>query len=146
MAGKKRLARDAAQVATSGEVKDLHREVRHVNILVADLTLECRLLKKHGRRWERRGIGYPASEKPEIIQLVEQSHLPVRQTLEKLSIPRPTFYRWHERYRIGGPKALEDRRPQPGRVWKRIPDELGTKSQRWRSTSQTCRRTRAHFN
>ena len=29
---------------------------------------------------------YPASEKLEIIRLVEQSHLPVRRTLEKLGI------------------------------------------------------------
>lgn len=35
---------------------------------------------------------YPASEKLEIIRLVEQSHLSVRQTLDKRSIPRPTFY------------------------------------------------------
>ena len=31
---------------------------------------------------------YPASEKLEIIRLVEQSHLPVRRTLEKLGISR----------------------------------------------------------
>src|SRR6188768_926695 len=37
---------------------------------------------------------YPASEKLEIIRLVEQSHLPVKRTLEKLGIPRATFYRW----------------------------------------------------
>jgi putative transposase len=35
---------------------------------------------------------YPASEKLEIIQLVEQSPLPVRRALEKLGIPRATFY------------------------------------------------------
>ena len=35
---------------------------------------------------------YPASEKLEIIRLVEQSHLPVKQTLAKLGIPRATFY------------------------------------------------------
>ena len=29
---------------------------------------------------------YPASEKLEIIRLVEQSHLPVRATLDKLGI------------------------------------------------------------
>ncbi len=29
---------------------------------------------------------YPASEKLEIIRLVEQSYLPVRQTIEKLGI------------------------------------------------------------
>lgn len=67
---------------------------------------------------------YPASEKLEIIQLVEQSHLPVLRTLEKLGIPRPTFYRWYDRYRAGGPEALEDRRPRPGRLWNRIPDEI----------------------
>jgi hypothetical protein len=31
---------------------------------------------------------YPASEKLEIIRLVEQSHLPVRRTLEKLDSAR----------------------------------------------------------
>jgi hypothetical protein len=37
---------------------------------------------------------YPASEKAEIIRLVEQSPLPVKRTLEKLGIPRATFYLW----------------------------------------------------
>ena len=36
---------------------------------------------------------YSASEKLEIIQLVEASALPVRRTLEKIGIPRATFYR-----------------------------------------------------
>ena len=45
-AGKKRLAGDSARAATSGEVKDLRREVRDMKVLVADLTLENRLLKK----------------------------------------------------------------------------------------------------
>ena len=30
---------------------------------------------------------YPASEKAEIIQLIEQSHLPAKRTLDKLGIP-----------------------------------------------------------
>ncbi len=34
---------------------------------------------------------YPASEKAEIIQFVEQSHLPAKRTLAKLGIPRATF-------------------------------------------------------
>ena len=34
---------------------------------------------------------YPASEKLEIIRLVEHSHLPVKQTLNKLGVPRTTF-------------------------------------------------------
>ena len=36
---------------------------------------------------------YPASEKLEIIRLVEESHLSARLTLAKLGIPRTTFYR-----------------------------------------------------
>jgi putative transposase len=67
---------------------------------------------------------YPASEKMEIIQLVEHSHLPVCRTLDKLGVPRPTFYRWYDRYQSGGPAALEDHRPQPDRVWNRIPDDI----------------------
>jgi transposase InsO family protein len=70
---------------------------------------------------------YPASEKLEIIRLVEQSHLPVRRTLEKLGIPRATFYRWVELYQTGGPEALEDRPSRPSRVWNRIPDEIRAK-------------------
>jgi len=37
---------------------------------------------------------YVASEKLEIIRLVEGSHLSTRQTLAKIGIPRTTFYRW----------------------------------------------------
>jgi putative transposase len=69
-------------------------------------------------------MGYPASEKLEIIRLVEQSALPVRRTLEKLGIPRSTFYRWYDRYQTGGPEALDDRHPTPDRVWNRIPDDV----------------------
>ena len=57
---------------------------------------------------------YPAAEKLEIIRLVEQSPLPVRYTLAKLGIPRPTFYRWYDRHSSGGPEALNDRSPRPG--------------------------------
>jgi putative transposase len=67
---------------------------------------------------------YAASEKAEIIQLVEQSHLPARHTLDKLGIPRATFYRWYDRYRNGGPEALADHRSRPDRVWNRIPGDV----------------------
>jgi putative transposase len=69
----------------------------------------------------------PAPEKLEIIRLVEQSPLPARHTLAKLGIARATFYRWYERYRSGGPEALNDRSPQPDRVWNRIPDGVRDK-------------------
>jgi putative transposase len=67
---------------------------------------------------------YPASEKLEIIRIVEQSHLPVTRTLDKLGIPKTTFYRWYDRYMALGEVGLEDRSPHPGRVWNRIPDDV----------------------
>jgi putative transposase len=67
---------------------------------------------------------YSASEKLEIIRLVEESTLPVRRTLEKIGIPHATFYRWYDLYHTGGPEALEDQQPKPDRVWNRIPDDV----------------------
>ena len=67
---------------------------------------------------------YPASEKLEIIRLVEQSHQPVKRTLEQIGVSRPTFYRWYDLYRRFGEAALEDRRGGSGRVWNRIPEDV----------------------
>lgn len=64
---------------------------------------------------------YPASEKLEIIRIVEQSHLPVRRILAQIGIPPTTFYRWYDRYVEHGPEGLEDRSSQPSKVWNRIP-------------------------
>ena len=67
---------------------------------------------------------YPASEKLEIIQLVERSRLPAKRLLAKLGVSRPTFYRWYDLHRRFGEAALADRRSGPGRVWNRIPDDV----------------------
>ena len=56
---------------------------------------------------------YPASEKLEIIRIVEQSPLPAKRTLDQLGIARRTFYRWYDRYLEGGPE-----------VWNRIAPEV----------------------
>ena len=45
-AGKKRLAGDIQRQATSGEVTNLKREARDLKEVVAEQTLELRLLKK----------------------------------------------------------------------------------------------------
>lgn len=45
-AGKKRLAGDTARAATSDEVQVLRREAKALKEVVADLTLENRVLKK----------------------------------------------------------------------------------------------------
>ena len=45
---------------------------------------------------------YSASERAEIIRLVEQSHLLAEAyDMDKLGIPRATFYRWCDRYGRG---------------------------------------------
>src|SRR3546814_1626942 len=80
--------------------------------------------KKHDSGWGRRRMRYPASEKLEIIRIVEQSHLPAKRTLDQLGIPRRTFYRWYDRYLEGGPEALEDRPSAPSRVWNRIGNDI----------------------
>ncbi len=67
---------------------------------------------------------YSASEKLEIIRLVEGSHLPVKRTLDELGVSRPTFYRWYDLYERFGEKELEDHRSGPRRAWNRIPDEV----------------------
>ena len=68
---------------------------------------------------------YPASEKLEIIRIVERSHLPAKQTLAKIGVSRPTFYRWYDLYRRFGEAGLEDRRAGPKRpAWNRIPDDV----------------------
>ena len=108
-AGKRRLAGDTARAATSrgqgsatgSQGAEGSRRRAGPGIAVAQ--------KKHDRGWGRRGMRYSASEKLEIIRLVEQSHLPAGRTLEKLGILRSTFYRWYDRYQAGGPEALEDR-------------------------------------
>jgi putative transposase len=70
---------------------------------------------------------YPAEEKLEIIRLVEQSNIPAKQALNRLGIPRTTFYRWYDKYVQGGTEALEDKAPMPARVWNRIPDNIREK-------------------
>jgi putative transposase len=69
---------------------------------------------------------YSASEKFEIIELVEQSSLSIRRTLTSIGIPRSTFYDWYSRYQEGGIEALEDGKPRPRRIWNKIPDKIGT--------------------
>ena len=67
---------------------------------------------------------YHASDKTEIIRLVEQSPWPARRMLERLGIPRSSFYRWYDRHQRGGPEALADRPSRPDRVWNRIPEAI----------------------
>lgn len=68
---------------------------------------------------------YPASEKLEIIRIVERSHLPAKKTLAKIGVSRSTFYRWIDLYYRFGEASLEDHRAGPKRpAWNRIPDDV----------------------
>ena len=67
---------------------------------------------------------YPATEKLEIIRLVERSARPAKWTLDKLGVPRRTFYRWYDRYLTDGEDGLVDRAPMPKLVWNRIPGTI----------------------
>ena len=62
-----------------------------------------------------------ASEKREIIQVVEDSPLGVKRTLRELDVNRSTFYDWYRRYRDGGDGALSVRPSQERRFWNAIP-------------------------
>jgi transposase InsO family protein len=64
---------------------------------------------------------YSASEKVEIIQLVERSDLSVRKTLAHLDIHRSTFYNWLQRYRDEGVDGLNDMKPVTDSAWNKIP-------------------------
>src|SRR5256714_6850779 len=69
---------------------------------------------------------YSASEKFEIIELVERSSLSTPGTLAQIGIRRSTFYAWYSRYQEGGIEALEDGKPTPRRIWNKIPDKIET--------------------
>lgn len=66
---------------------------------------------------------YSASEKFEIIRLVEQSSLSVQQTLTRLGLRRSTFYGWLKRYQEGGIDGLGDRKPSRQWVWNKLPED-----------------------
>ena len=66
---------------------------------------------------------YSASNKYEIIQLVQNSSLSVRQTLARLDIHKSTFYNWLKRYEENGIDGLEDKKPIPHAVWNKITED-----------------------
>jgi putative transposase len=66
----------------------------------------------------------PASEKLEIIRLVEGTELSVRATLRQLGIPKSTFYGWYERYLTAGFEGLHDSKPARTASWNRISEAI----------------------
>ena len=64
------------------------------------------------------------SERMEIIQLVENSELSIRKTLQELEVPRSTFYDWYRRYQEDGYDGLADKKTGPRQFWNRIPESV----------------------
>lgn len=64
-----------------------------------------------------------ATEKQEIIWIVERSDLGVNRTLVQLGIPKSTFYKWYKAYTDNGLVGLENKGPGNRRQWNTIPQE-----------------------
>ena len=65
-----------------------------------------------------------ASEKMEIIRLVEQTELSARATLRQLGVARSTFYGWYQRYLALGFDGLHDKKPARRPRWNAIPQTV----------------------
>jgi len=64
-----------------------------------------------------------ASEKLEIIRIVEGSELGVKRTLEELGINRSTFYDWYRNYLQGGFEGLKPKARHQTSFWNKIPNK-----------------------
>ncbi len=64
-----------------------------------------------------------ASEKIEIIRIVEESEFGVKRTLEELGINRSTFYEWYRDYLEHGFDGLKPKVANRKSFWNKIPDE-----------------------
>jgi transposase InsO family protein len=65
-----------------------------------------------------------ASEKYEVIRLVEESELSVRRTLNELGVSRNSFYRWYKAYRDNGYEGLVARSKSPRQFWNKLPESV----------------------
>jgi len=64
-----------------------------------------------------------ASEKMEIIRIVEGSELGVKRTLKEFGISRSTFYQWYSRYFDEGFEGLKPKEPKRKSFWNKIPEK-----------------------
>lgn len=70
---------------------------------------------------------YTASEKMEIINIVNDSPLTVLKTLEKLKVCKSTFYDWISRFNMYGFDGLHDKCRPPGYIWNKIHKDMKVK-------------------
>jgi len=88
-----------------------------------------------------------ASEKMELIGLVERTDLPVRVTLRQLGIASSTFYGRYKRYLGGGFDALRDKKPPPRPRWNQVPEKVRAEviDLALRKTELSARELACHF-
>ena len=65
---------------------------------------------------------FTQSEKTEIIRMVEESSLSVKQTLLEMDVSRSSFYEWYRRYQDEGYNGLASNQEDSRRVWNAIPE------------------------
>ena len=65
-----------------------------------------------------------ASEKMELIRLVEQSDWSVRRTLKELGIHKSTFYSWYKKYKEQGIEGLKPKKAKRKQYWNKIPEQI----------------------
>ena len=59
-------------------------------------------------------------EKIDAISVIEGSGLSVARALNKIGLPRTTFYRWRKKFRTMGISGLKDNKPKPHRPWNKL--------------------------
>jgi len=59
-------------------------------------------------------------QKWEILDAVESSSLPVKESLIRLDVPSSTYYRWKANVARHGREGLHNRSPFKGRIWNEI--------------------------
>lgn len=83
---------------------------------------------------------YPASEKLEIIRLVENSHQPVKKKPDQIGVSRPTVYRWYDDlYRRFADGGLEHQAAALAASVTAPRRRCLTRFGNWRSTSRDSR-------
>ena len=102
----------------------MQRENERLKEVVAHLSVENLVLNKP--RLEPMGPPYlrrQARVKPEVLQLVERSPLPLSQTLKELQIAPSNYYRWRGKYAVEGLAGLADRPSVLQRMWNTLKRE-----------------------
>ncbi len=115
------MAGDTTRKATAPEVQSIKSENEALKQLVAELSLENRLLKRTLEPTTNRYHRMTQSEKMEIITLIEQSPLSVKATLRELGINRSTFYVWYKRCLTDGFDGLADPAYRRTSAWNQLP-------------------------